>query len=117
MTHADPVTPETRIAVLRRDGSCVAPLLGASALDCWGRSTLEHVKDELRMSKRAPSDLRHLVALCEGHTENGRRAGHQWNTTKENRAKVRAYLERVTDPHAAHVDPCGLDCRAGVPPQ
>jgi hypothetical protein len=111
--RADPVTPETAAAVFLRDGSCIAPLLGGSAHDCWGRATLEHVKDELRMGKRAPSDLRHLVALCSGHTEEGRRAGYQWNTDKANRAKVRAYLERLGDPHAAHVDPCGPTCRNG----
>lgn len=102
----DPVTPELRLAVFTRDGGCIAPLVGGSVMDCWGRLTLEHVKTELRMSKRAPSDERHLVTLCEGHTENGRRAGYQWNTDKRNRAAVREYLERVRDPHATHVDPC-----------
>ncbi len=90
--RADPVTPETAADVFLRDGSCIAPLLGGTAMDCWGRATLEHVKDTLRMGKRAPSDMAHLVALCEGHTENGRRAGYQWNTDKANRARVREYL-------------------------
>lgn len=111
----DPVTPQTRAEVFLRDRGCVAPLLGGTVHDCFGRLTLEHVKDKLRMSKRAPSDLAHLVALCEGHTENGRRAGYQWNTAKENRQRVRAYLERVADPHAAHVDPCGPTCRVEAP--
>lgn len=101
--RSDPVTPETRAAVFRRDGSCVAPLLGGSAMDCSGRSTIEHVKDELRMGKRAPSDLGHMVALCQGHTEDGRRAGYQWNTDKANRERVRAYLEGKSE--HTHVDP------------
>ena len=96
--RADPVTANLRLQVLTRDGGCIAPLLGGSVHDCFGRLTLEHVKDELRMGKRAPSDLAHLVTLCEGHTEPGRRAGYQWNTDKANRAKVRAYLHLVPVP-------------------
>jgi hypothetical protein len=64
-------------------------------MDCFGRLTLEHVKSELRMGVRAPSDMAHLVTLCQGHTEDGRRAGYQFNTTKENRSLLREYLERV----------------------
>ncbi len=96
MTRRDPVTPEMRLRVFRRDGGCVAPRLGGSAMDCFGQLTLEHVKDELRLGIRAPSDEAHLVTLCEGHTENGRRAGYQWNTAKPNRIAVRAYLEEAT---------------------
>jgi hypothetical protein len=70
--------------------------LGEDPADCAGRLTLEHVKSALRMGKRAPSDMAHLVALCEGHTEGGARAGYQWNTDKRNRERVRAYLEGVT---------------------
>lgn len=97
MSRKDPVTPELRLALFERDGSCIAPLVGGSALDCWGRSTIEHVKSELRLGRRAPSDMGHCVVLCEGHSENGSRGGFQWNTAKQNRAAVRAYLERVTE--------------------
>lgn len=91
----DPVTPAVRLAVLERDSGCRAPLLGGSFLDCWGRLTLEHVKDDLRMGVRAPSDPAHLVTLCEGHTEPGMRAGYSWNLDKRNREKVRDYLAGV----------------------
>lgn len=93
----DPVTPEMRLAVLRRDSGCVAPLVGGSVMDCFGRLTLEHVKDELRLGVRAPSDAAHLVTLCSGHTEDGRRAGFQWNTNAGNRARVREYLRTRID--------------------
>lgn len=86
----DPLTPVVRAAVLDRDRGCVAAKLGESG--CWGRLTLEHVKDEPRMGRRAPSDLAHLVTLCEGHTEPGARAGHQWNTARANRSRIRDYL-------------------------
>jgi hypothetical protein len=92
VTRKDPVKATTRLRVFARDKGCVAPLLGGSAMDCWGRLTLEHVKDELRMGVRAPSDESHLVTLCQGHTEDGRRAGFQWNTARENRLLVREYL-------------------------
>jgi hypothetical protein len=92
----DAVSPTLRLRVFARDRGCVAPLLGGSVMDCWGRLTLEHVKDEPRMGVRAPSDMAHLVTLCEGHTEDGRRAGYQWNSTKANRALVREYLAKVT---------------------
>ena len=116
----DPVTPEVAEAVLHRDAQeiwltseefmeqgiaerkfwtkriiCVAPALDPSQLAaCWGRTTLEHVKDELRMGVRAKSDAAHLVSLCQGHTEDGRKAGYQWNTDRRNREKVRAWLRR-----------------------
>ena len=75
---------------------CVAPALDRSQSGaCWGRTTIEHVKSELRAGKRAESDPAHLVSLCQAHTEDGRTAGHQWNTTKEHRALVRDYLKEV----------------------
>lgn len=87
----DPVTPEVRAAVLKRDGGCVAPILDQQASGtCWGRLTLDHVKDHPRMGRRAPSDEAHLVTLCEGHTEAGAKAGYQWNTA--HRPILRTYL-------------------------
>ena len=112
----DPVTPQTHDRVIRRDTEaivnhmmfnrdgmtpgrarreiaivCIAPLVDPSQSGkCWGRSTLDHVKEHPRMAKRAPSDTRHLVTLCEGHTENGARAGYQWNTA--HRAELREWL-------------------------
>ena len=47
------------------------------------------------MGKRAEPRLDRLVALCEGHTEPGMRAGYVWCTDKRNRAAMRAYLEEM----------------------
>lgn len=69
------VTPALREAILRRDRQCLAALLDRShqCRDQWGQPcsprlesalTIEHVKDEPMMGKRAPSDPGHLVALC-----------------------------------------------------
>lgn len=88
----DPVTADTALAVLRRDNGCVAPRLGGSFMDCWGRNRLEHVKAEPRMGKRAESVPERLVTLCEGHTEPGMKAGYVWCTDKANRAALREYL-------------------------
>jgi len=87
--RADAVTPELREQVLARDTGCVAPRLGSES-HCWGRLTLDHIKDRPRMARRAPSDMAHLVTVCEGHSENGARAGRQWNTA--NRPRLRRYL-------------------------
>lgn len=81
---------------------CVAWVLDPSH-QCSGRWTLDHIPDTMTEKKgmsiagmkkgsRATSDLAHLVALCEGATENGRKAGFQWNTA--NRPALRDYLRR-----------------------
>jgi 5-methylcytosine-specific restriction endonuclease McrA len=87
----DPVTPELRDAVLQRDDyRCVARrACDCLALgDCDGRLTLDHVKDQPRMGKRAPSDMAHLVTLCWHH-----HLGSGWATA--HRPELRAYLQRV----------------------
>ena len=86
--HRDPVTQAVAIAVIQRDGGCVAPRLGGSFMDCGGRTTLDHVKDEPRMGVRAPSDMAHLVTLCEQH--------HLWTDwATSHRPELREYLRRV----------------------
>jgi len=92
----DPVTVATRLAVFRRDGGCIAFRLDRSHVcrDRWGRShsagvldkmTVDHVKDQPMMGKRAPSDPDHLVTLCwEAHVNTG------WATS--HRPELRAYL-------------------------
>jgi len=94
MTRRDRITPELAQAVFARDSGCIAPRLGAET-PCWGRITIEHVKAQLRMGKRAEPRPDRLVSICEGHSEPGMKAGISWNATKANRAKVRAYLEEV----------------------
>jgi hypothetical protein len=90
------VPSEVAIAVLRRDAGCVAPRLGGSAADCWGRDRIEHVKKEPRMGVRAEPLMSRLVTLCEGHTEPGMKAGYVWCTAKVNREAMREYLRRVS---------------------
>lgn len=70
----DKVTPEEREFVLRRDGECVLfkrdPSHRCSFMGTEHRPgdikrlTMEHVKDAPMMGKRAPSDRKHMVALC-----------------------------------------------------
>lgn len=98
----DPVTHEVRLYVLERDGGCVSPRLGGTAHDCWGRLTLAHVKDTQCMGLRAPSDARHLAAVCQGHAEDGTRAGYCWVTDRRNIEALREYLASVepTEPVA-----------------
>ena len=94
----DPVTSELRLAVFARDGACVLSKLETDhqCRDQWGtphdprevnRLSLEHVKSDLRAGLRAPSDLRHLVAMCW--------SGNVGVPSKESRALIRAYLLEV----------------------
>jgi hypothetical protein len=90
--HRDPVTPELRQAVLERDRGCLAPMLDPMVESwsdwCSGRLTLDHVREQPMMGKRAPSDMAHLVTLCwHHHLETG------WATS--HRPELRAYLESV----------------------
>lgn len=72
--RADRVTPELVEALRARDIGCVLSFLdpGHVCRDRWGAVTdwqnasVEHVKSELRMGRRAPSDLEHTVLLCAG---------------------------------------------------
>lgn len=84
--HSDPVAPELRLRVLERDGDCVAFQFAATD-ECRGRLTLDHVKSEPRMGKRAPSDLAHLVTVCEHHHLDG------WATS--HRPELRQYLREI----------------------
>lgn len=90
------VSSDLAAAVFLRDNGCVAPRLGGSMHDCFGRLRIEHVKAAPRMGVRAESRMDRLVTLCEGHTEPGMRAGYVWCTDRRNRAAMRAYLESVT---------------------
>ena len=90
------VTPEMALAVFERDQGCLAPRLGGSMHDCWGRNRIEHVKLEPRMGRRAEPTMETLATLCQGHTEDGMRAGRVWATDSVNRAALRAHLHRVS---------------------
>ena len=103
VTHKDRVTPALRSTVLLRDGACVLFLLALErpgspspwhiCRDVWGNEhspydldklTLEHVKDQPRMGRRAPSDPAHLVAMCY--------QGNVGVPSKKQREAIRAYL-------------------------
>jgi hypothetical protein len=85
----DPVTPALRLAVLERDGGCLAVVIGGvDPSTCAGPLQLDHVKDQPMMGRRAPSDMAHLATVCRHHhIESG------WATA--NRPLLRAYLRRA----------------------
>lgn len=73
--NADPVTHTVRQEVMRRDGRCLMAVFEPLHVcrDAWGiphaatataKLTVEHVKSDLRMGVRAPSDMAHLTLLC-----------------------------------------------------
>lgn len=89
------VQGDTRREVLERDKGCVLAFLepGHVCRDQWqrihepedlGKLTVEHVKDEIGMAKRAPSDPAHMVALDF--------AANIRPPTKAQRGLFRAYL-------------------------
>lgn len=92
--RTDPVDPMLRIRVLQRDNGCVALRLDPGAGPCAGRLTLDHVRDEAMLGRRAPSDERHLVTLCELH-HTGLVAGSNWATS--HRPELRVYLASVDE--------------------
>jgi len=89
--RSDAVRADVREFVLKRDGGCVAPRLAMRASEsidlCEGRLTLDHVKDQPMMGKRAPSDPAHLVTICWHHHLDG------WATA--HRPELREYLKGV----------------------
>lgn len=89
------VPPEMALAVFARDQGCMAPRLGGTAMACWGRNRIEHVKAEPRLGRRAEPRMDRLITLCQGHTEDGARAGRVWATDKANREACREYLRAV----------------------
>jgi len=85
------VTGQVAISALTRmvvpDPVCVvAHLSPLGSVKCFGGQTVEHVKDDLMMGRRAPSDERHLVASCWGHNA-------FVPPSKEVRHKLRAWLK------------------------
>jgi hypothetical protein len=84
----DRVSDTVALDVFKRDQGCLAPRLGGTVMDCWGRLRIEHVKREPRMGRRG--DL--LGTLCEGHTEPGMKAGYVWCTDRRNREAMRKHL-------------------------
>ena len=92
MSRGD-IPGEVIIEVFERDDGCLAPRLGGTAMDCWGRNGIEHVKAEPRMGVRAEPLSTRLVCLCDGHREPGMKAGYVWATDKGNRNLCRGYLD------------------------
>ena len=72
--------------VFERDGGCLAVRLGGEdPAFCRGPLQLDHVKDQPRMGKRAPSDPAHLATVCEYH--------HIWSGwATSHRPLLREYL-------------------------
>jgi hypothetical protein len=102
----DRVSPETAKAVFEIDGKCIAPKVDPDAGPCSDKSTLDHVHDEHGVGKRrAPSDIWHLVAVCEGHSERGAKAGHIWNVS--HRELERQWLMEHRPPRPQPVQPSG----------
>jgi hypothetical protein len=100
--------PEVRAAIEARDPWCVGPLVGMPG-ECYGTPEIDHVRASHGIGMKSRSTVDNGVRLCGGHHRLKTNAGKTW------RPVLLDYLERVGDPHAAHVDPC-RDCPSRVPP-
>lgn len=108
MPRKDPVKPTVAQYVFDRDGGCVAPLVDTGCGPCrsrWGAVhqrtfrgmlTLDHVRNEAMMGKRAPSTPDNLVTLCYGHHIATTGGGSQWATAHRN--ELREYLRSARKP-------------------
>jgi len=93
-----------RHAVLDRDRGCVCIPAGFPAevqAHCPGWPVeLDHVRASHGIGMKSESTIANLVCLSAWC--------HRWKTEhgKTARPLLLAYLERIDNPHAAHVDPC-----------
>lgn len=90
--------------LLGRDKTCRARHLGATDA-CHGRLTIEHVKFESRIGKRAASDPQHTLLLCLGHNTG-------WALLTASKEAERGYLRRVERWKDEEIPPCP-ECRPG----
>lgn len=95
--------PEDRVPdwlpgyLMARDRGCVPARLGAPD-PCDGRLTIEHVKSESMIGKRAPSDKWHTVLACLGHNTG-------WCLTSAAKEQEREYIDRVEIPPCPECKP------------
>jgi hypothetical protein len=92
MPHKDPVTPELRFALLKRDKTCIGPVIGmedrcGSQFGSGGRIALEidHVSTS-GLGKRGPSTMENCVILCGWHHRVKTESSKRW------RAAIKEYL-------------------------
>lgn len=88
---------EERAFVIRRDGECVLAKMNDLHVcrrmgtphrpDMPHLLTVEHVKDQSMMGRRAPSDRKHMVAMCLD--------ANVAVPSKDTRQWLREYLRRV----------------------
>jgi len=93
--HKDPVTPETRDLVLRRDRGCIASRIGMPGIcgSQFGPSPypaleIDHVNNA-GLGKRGPSIPENLVTLCGLHHRVKTEQGRIW------RPKINEYLGTI----------------------
>jgi hypothetical protein len=101
MPHKDPVTPELRYAVMKRDHTCVGAKIGMGGA-CGSQFgsgegiiwELDHV-DNAGLGKRGPSTMENLVLLC----------GYHHRVKTESTKKWRPILREYLDEKSKHAVP------------
>jgi hypothetical protein len=101
--------PEVRRTIEARDRGCVGALVGMPA-ECFGALEIDHVRASGAIGMKSRSTADNGCRLCSTHHRVKTLAGKRW------RPVLIEYIERVSDPHAFHVDPCADPaCPAGRP--
>lgn len=98
---------DVRAEIEARDPWCVGPVVGMPG-ECYGTPELDHVRASGGIGMKSRSTADNGVRLCGGHHRLKTEHGKEW------RPKLLDYL--AAGRHFGHVDPCGLDCIARVPP-
>lgn len=96
--------PEVRRAALLRDGGCLGPRIGMPD-PCYGAIELDHIRASGGIGMKSRSTLDNAASLCATHHRIKTNAGRTW------RPLLIEAIDRLENPHAAHVDPCGPTCR------
>jgi hypothetical protein len=93
-----------RMAAYARDQGCLGPRVGMPG-PCAGQVELDHIRASGAVGKKSRSTLDNAASLCGTHHRLKTNAGRTWRTP------LIDWVDLRSDPHAAHVDPCGPTCR------
>lgn len=101
---------DVRRAIEARDPVCVGRIIGLPPSECFGGLELDHVRASGAIGMKSRSTLDNGARMCAAHH---RYKGEHGRTV---RPLLLDYIALRADRHALCVDPCSIDCRAGVPP-
>jgi hypothetical protein len=118
---------DVRAHVATHYHGCIGPLVGMLG-SCVGGIELDHIRASHGTGMKSDSIAPNAAPLCAGHHAIKTKAGRTWRPLlialvqeairgcEACEAEYTKHYGPLEDEHAGHVDPCGLNCRASVPP-